>query len=93
MTWKQVDTHINLIASALLALGADVQERIAIFANNCMAWSLADLAILQLRGVSVPLYATNTPAQAAFIINDADIRILFVGEQAQLDAAIALRGV
>ncbi|HEJ7041176.1 MAG: long-chain fatty acid--CoA ligase [Serratia liquefaciens] len=93
MTWKQVDTHINLIASALLALGTDVQERIAIFANNCMAWSLADLAILQLRGVSVPLYATNTPAQAAFIINDADIRILFVGEQAQLDAAIALRGV
>lgn len=93
MTWKQVDTHINLIASALLALGADVQERIAIFANNCMAWSLADLAILQLRGVSVPLYATNTPAQAAFIINDADIRVLFVGEQAQLDAAIALRGV
>ncbi|CAI1056219.1 Long-chain-fatty-acid--CoA ligase FadD15 [Serratia liquefaciens] len=93
MTWKQVDTHINLIASALLALGTDVQERIAIFANNCMAWSLADLAILQLRCVSVPLYATNTPAQAAFIINDADIRILFVGEQAQLDAAIALRGV
>ncbi|KAG4065579.1 hypothetical protein HA402_011268 [Bradysia odoriphaga] len=58
-----------------------------------MAWSLADLAILELRAVSVPLYATNTPAQAAFIINDADIRILFVGEQQQLDAAIALRGV
>lgn len=93
LTWQQVDTHINHIASALLALGTDVQERIAIFANNSMAWSLADLAILRLRGVSVPLYATNTPAQAAFIINDADIRILFVGEQAQLDAAIALRGV
>ncbi|QGH60593.1 AMP-dependent synthetase/ligase [Serratia proteamaculans] len=93
LTWRQVDMHINRIASALLALGADVQERIAIFANNCMAWSLADLAVLRLRGVSVPLYATNTPAQAAFIINDADIRFLFVGEQAQLDAAIALRGV
>ncbi|WP_454877481.1 AMP-dependent synthetase/ligase [Serratia inhibens] len=93
LTWGQADTQINRIASALLALGAEVQERIAIFANNCMAWSLADLAILQLRAVSVPLYATNTPAQAAFIINDADIRILFVGEQAQLDAAIALRGV
>ncbi|ANJ92876.1 AMP-dependent synthetase/ligase [Serratia plymuthica] len=93
LTWGQADAHINRIASALLALGSEVQERIAIFANNCMAWSLADLAILQLRAVSVPLYATNTPAQAAFIINDADIRILFVGEQAQLDAAIALRGV
>lgn len=93
LTWQQVDTHINHIASALLALGTEVQERIAIFANNSMAWSLADLAILRLRGVSVPLYATNTLVQAAFIINDADTRILFVGEQAQLDAAIALRGV
>lgn len=40
-------------------------------------------AILHLRGISVPLYSTNTPAQAAFVTNDADIRILFVGEQAQ----------
>ena len=93
LTWSQVGTHVNSIACALLALGVDVQERIAIFANNCMAWSLADLAILQLRAISVPLYATNTAAQAAFIINDADIRMVFVGGQAQLDAAIALRGV
>lgn len=93
LTWSQVGAHMQHIACALLALGVEVQERIAIFANNSMAWSLADLAILELRAVSVPLYATNTPAQAAFIINDADIRILFVGEQEQLDAAIALRGV
>lgn len=93
LTWSQVGAHMQHIACALLALGVEVQERIAIFANNSMAWSLADLAILELRAVSVPLYATNTPAQAAFIVNDADIRILFVGEQEQLDAAIALRGV
>ncbi|WMT15537.1 AMP-dependent synthetase/ligase [Serratia fonticola] len=93
LTWSQVGAHMQHIACALLALGVEVQERVAIFANNSMAWSLADLAILELRAVSVPLYATNTPAQAAFIINDADIRILFVGEQEQLDAAIALRGV
>ncbi|MGW1443756.1 AMP-dependent synthetase/ligase [Serratia rhizosphaerae] len=93
LSWRQVGTHMDHIASALLALGVEVQERVAIFANNSMAWSLTDLAILQLRAVSVPLYATHTAAQAAFILNDADIRILFVGDQAQMDAAIALRGV
>ncbi|MEN4169805.1 long-chain fatty acid--CoA ligase [Serratia marcescens] len=93
LTWGAAAARIDRIAAGLLALGAEVQERIGIFANNTMAWSLTDLAILHLRGVSVPLYSTNTPAQAAFVINDADIRILFVGEQAQLDAAIALRGV
>ncbi|ASL81442.1 long-chain fatty acid--CoA ligase [Serratia marcescens] len=93
LTWGEAATRIDRIAAGLLGLGVDVQERIGIFANNTMAWALADLAILHLRGVSVPLYSTNTPAQAAFVTNDADIRILFVGEQAQLDAAIALRGV
>ncbi len=93
LTWGEAATRIDRIAAGLLGLGVEVQERIGIFANNTMAWALTDLAILHLRGISVPLYSTNTPAQAAFVTNDADIRILFVGEQAQLDAAIALRGV
>ncbi|MFV8798229.1 AMP-dependent synthetase/ligase [Yersinia sp. LJYL362] len=91
LTWRQIDTHVTRISAALLSLGAAIQERIGIFANNSMAWSLADLAILQIRGVSVPLYATNTPAQAAYVVNDADVRILFVGGQAQFDVAITLK--
>ena len=84
LTWGEAATRIDRIAAGLLGLGVEVQERIGIFANNTMARALTDLAILHLRGISVPLYSTNTPAQAAFVTNDADIRILFVGEQAQL---------
>ncbi len=91
LTWRQIDAHVTRISAALLSLGAAIQERIGIFANNSMAWSLADLAILQIRGVSVPLYATNTTAQAAYVVNDADVRILFVGGQAQFDVAITLK--
>lgn len=91
LTWQQIDTHVTRISAALLSLGVAIQERIGIFANNSMAWSLADLAILQIRGVSVPLYSTNTTAQAAYVVNDADIRILFVGGQAQFDVAITLK--
>ncbi|WP_392432308.1 AMP-dependent synthetase/ligase [Yersinia sp. HM-2024] len=91
LTWRQIDTHVTRISAALLSLGVAIQERIGIFANNSMAWSLADLAILQIRGVSVPLYATNTTAQAAYVVNDADVRIVFVGGQAQFDVAITLK--
>ena len=91
LTWRQIDTQVTRISAALLSLGVAIQERIGIFANNSMAWSLADLAILQIRGVSVPLYATNTTAQAAYVVNDADMRILFVGGQAQFDVAITLK--
>lgn len=91
LTWTQAGQRIQRIASALLALGLDVQERVAIFSHNSMNWSLADLALLHLRAISVPIYATNTAAQAVFIINDADIRTIFVGGQEQLDALLALR--
>ncbi|MCL2894113.1 AMP-dependent synthetase/ligase [Brenneria tiliae] len=91
LTWAQAGQRIQRIASALLAQGLDVQERAAIFSHNSLNWSLVDLAMLHLRAVSVPIYATNTAAQAAFIINDADIRTIFVGGQAQFDALLALR--
>ncbi|MCV9878399.1 AMP-dependent synthetase/ligase [Brenneria izbisi] len=91
LTWSQAGRRIRRIAAALLELGVDVQERVAIFSHNSMNWTLADLSLLHLRAISVPIYATNTASQAAFIINDADIRTLFVGGQAQFDALLALR--
>ncbi|MGG7668527.1 AMP-dependent synthetase/ligase [Yersinia sp. J1] len=93
LSWQQVGHQVQRISAALLSKGVAVQDKVGIFANNSMAWSLVDLAILQIRAISVPLYATNTSAQAAFVVNDADIRILFVGEQSQYDVAITLKSL
>ncbi|CDG20321.1 putative long-chain-fatty-acid--CoA ligase [Xenorhabdus poinarii G6] len=90
MTWRQVECTTKSVARALLSLGIEVQGKVGIFAQNSLAWSLADLAILQLRAVTVPLYATNTSEQAAFILNDAGAQVLFVGGQAQYDIAMTL---
>lgn len=91
LTWSQAGRRIRRIACALLAAGMEVQERVALFSHNSLHWSLVDIATLYVRGVSVPIYATNTSAQAAFIINDADIRTIFVGSQPQFDALLASR--
>lgn len=40
---------------------------------------------MQVRVVTVPIYATNIHSQVEYLINNADIKILFVGEQAQMD--------
>lgn len=45
---------------------------------------------MQVRVVTVPIYATNIPSQVEYLINNADIKILFVGEQAQMDCAIQI---
>ncbi|MDD9178260.1 MULTISPECIES: AMP-dependent synthetase/ligase [Aliivibrio] len=90
ITWGQFGEQMDTLSLALLAHGLKVQEKVGIFSNNMPRWTVADFATMQLRSVPVPIYPTNTPTQAAYIINDADIRILFVGEQAQYNAAVVI---
>lgn len=85
MSWELVEKKTRALSNALLEMGVDVQENIGIFSQNTIDWSLADIASLQLRAVTVPLYATSSVEQAAYILNDANIRILFIGDQKQYD--------
>lgn len=85
MSWELVEKKTRALSNALLEMGVNVQENIGIFSQNTIDWSLADIAALQLRAVTVPLYATSSVEQAAYILNDANIRILFVGDQKQYD--------
>ncbi|MGF1762384.1 AMP-dependent synthetase/ligase [Aliivibrio kagoshimensis] len=90
ISWQQFGQQIDELSLALLAYGVKVQENVGIFSNNMARWSIADFATMQARAVTVPIYPTNTPKQSAYIINDADVRILFVGEQAQYNAAVVI---
>ena len=90
MSWKEVEKKTRALSNALLEMSVSVQENIGIFSQNTIDWSLADIASLQLRAVTVPLYATSSVEQAAYILNDANIRILFVGDQKQYDIASEL---
>lgn len=90
LSWEQVDARVRQIGQALLHYDVGVQECVGIFGYNSMLWALTDLAILHIRAISVPVYATNTAAQTAFIVNDAKIRILFVDGQSQFDAALSV---
>lgn len=85
MSWELVEKKTHALSNALLEMGVNVQENIGIFSQNTIDWSLADIASLQLRAVTVPLYATSSVEQAAYILSDANIRILFVGDQKQYD--------
>jgi long-chain acyl-CoA synthetase len=88
ITWNEFGEQIQQLAIAMLAHGMNVQDKVAIFSNNMPRWTVTDFAALYNRCVTVPIYPTNTAQQAAYVLNDADVRILFVGEQAQLDVAV-----
>ncbi len=90
LTWAEFGAKIDRVSRAMLAMGLERQDTIAIYAANSARWSIADIAALQIRCVTVPVYATNTAGQTAYVINDAGVKLLFAGNQQQYDAAISL---
>ena len=89
-SWQELGARIDQLASLLLDSGCQVQEKVAILAPNMPAWTIADLALLSIRAVVVPLYPTSTVEQMSYVLKDAGARLLFVAGQQELSAAIAL---
>ncbi|EGJ70468.1 Long-chain-fatty-acid--CoA ligase [Bacteroides coprosuis DSM 18011] len=92
ITWKQFSQTVRQTANALVALGVEETENIGIFSENKPECLYVDFAAYANRAVTIPFYATSSPAQAQYMINDANIRFLFVGQQYQYDAAIRVLG-
>ena len=89
-SWNSFQQQLDQLSLAFLACNIQVQDKIAIFANNMSRWTIADIAALQVRAITVPIYATNTAQQAEFILNHADVKILFVGDQEQYEQALEI---
>ncbi|MCA2015956.1 long-chain fatty acid--CoA ligase [Vibrio tritonius] len=90
ITWQAFGQDVDRVSLALLELGIAAQDKVGIFASNMPEWTIADLAALQVRAVTVPIYPTNTLEQTRFIVNNADMRVLFVAGEKQLHIATAL---
>ena len=91
LSWRVFYEEIQKIANALLHYQVGVQENIGIFAPNSPQWTMVDMAAAHIRACAVPIYATNTADQAAYIINNAGIKILFVGEKEQYEKVTQIR--
>lgn len=89
-TWNQVSEIMYAVAGALLDSGFNEEDRAGIFAPNRAEWHLCDLGTQLIRGASVPIYATNTENEAAYIVNDSGMKVLFVGRQMHYDRSYPL---
>ena len=86
-TWNQFSETVRTVSDALVELGVGVQENIGVFTQNKPESLFVDFGAFGIRAVTVPLYATSSEAQVHYILEDAQIRFLFVGEQQQYDVA------
>jgi long-chain acyl-CoA synthetase len=91
--WKTYGTQqsiqiINQLSAGLLQLGvgandmtAEGADKIAIISNNRPEWVFTDIAVQQIGAVLVPLYPTTNPSEIEFILNDAQVKCIFVSSK------------
>lgn len=87
VSWKQFSLRVKQVSNAMLNLSIKPQENIAVFSQNCVQYLYTDFGAYGIRACSIPIYATSSEQQIQFIINDAQVRFLFVGEQEQYNKA------
>jgi len=90
ISWQDLGNQIQKLSNALINFGIKEQQNLGIFAENMPEWIIADLSIMSIRAVTVPIYATNSKNELAYIVNEAEISVLFVGDQEQYDKAVEI---
>jgi long-chain acyl-CoA synthetase len=95
-TWNPISSEtlrrrVMGVAQGLKGLGIGRGDRVAILAENRPEWTIADFASLLLGAVTVPIYATLTAEQSAYILRDSGARIIFISSESQLQKVLSIR--
>ncbi|MBP7939000.1 MAG: long-chain fatty acid--CoA ligase [Parabacteroides sp.] len=91
ISWREFADKVMLTAEAMAEFGIGVQENIGVYSQNMQQCLYTDYGAYANRAVPIPLYATSSPAQIDYIVNDAQIHTLFVGEQLQYNNAFKVQ--
>jgi len=91
LSYQQFYLRVLMAARGLRKAGMQFGDNVAIFSENRIGWAIADFGIQAAGGASVPIYATNTGTQAAYIINHCAAKIVFVSDRQQYEKLLGVR--
>ena len=91
ISWSDYAEQVRSVALALDAMGVRAGDRVAVFADNEPRWLVADLGIQATGAASVGIYPALDAADAASAIARAGARIVFCGDQEQVDKLLERR--
>jgi long-chain acyl-CoA synthetase len=84
--------RVAAVSGTLRRWGIGKGDRVAILSENRPEWTIADFASLLIGAVTVPIYATLTAEQTAYILRDSGARVVFLSSETQLQKVLSLRG-
>ncbi len=91
VSWRECGEWVAAIAFGLKALGIGKGDRVALFSENRIEWTFADLATLALGAVTVPIYASSSPEQLRYIVDHSGARAIFVNSAAMAEKMARIR--
>jgi len=93
VTWREVGERVTKLAAGLVSLGIEPEQRIGIAAGTRYEWILADLAVMCAGAATTTVYPSTNAEDTAYILNDAQCRIVFAEDDAQLAKILDLPDV
>ena len=91
ISWQELRDIVRHAAKGLLTLDLQAGDRVAILSDSRAEWVQCDLGIMAAAGITVPIYASSTPDQAAYILQNSGATAMFIDTSAQLDKILAVR--
>lgn len=88
-TWRQYHARAGAVGMALREMGVAPGDRVALISENRLEWLYTDMGTLGVGGCLVPIYATLTADEVAYIVGDAGAHVLVVENAEQLEKALA----
>jgi long-chain acyl-CoA synthetase len=88
-TWSQVANLARKVATRLCEMSLPSGSRIGIFSKNCAEWFITDLGIMMAGHVSVPIFSTAGPDTVQYVLQHADVQLLFVGKLDNTEQQVA----
>ena len=78
LSWRNVELLVKSIARSLIGLGVLKGDRVVILSENRPEWQIADLAIMSIGAITVPVYTTSTTADYSHVINHSGARCMII---------------
>jgi long-chain acyl-CoA synthetase len=92
LTWAQMRDQVARWQAALLRENLAAGDRVALMLRNCPQWVMFEQAAMSLGLVVVPLYTVDRPDNAAYIIDNAQARVLLFETDEQWQEIRSVRG-
>ncbi|GAA3538626.1 long-chain-fatty-acid--CoA ligase [Aeromicrobium flavum] len=85
VSWADYWERSALVGHALIALGVEVGDRVAVHSENRCEWLYSDIGITAVRAGTVGLYPTNPAAEVLHVLRDSGSCVLIAEDQEQVD--------